>query len=111
MQLSRTVTQGTWAARHCPSWCFTIFDIAERLGCSVRHARRLIKQHGIKTGLLVRPVRLANGSIVQRRLVTFTPSSLEALLVAHSGLKARADAPARTSLRRRAAEVTHREKR
>ncbi len=88
---------GTWAARHCPAWCFTIYDAAERLGCSVRHARRLIKDHIIPTGLLVRPVRLADGRIVRRRLVTLTQSSLEALMLAHGGLQPRKDTRRRTA--------------
>ncbi len=88
---------GTWAAKSCPAWCFTIFDVAERLDCTVRHARRLIKEYRIPTGLLVRPVRLADGRIVPRRLVTLTQSSLEALMLAHGGLQPRKDTRRRTA--------------
>ncbi len=88
---------GAWAARNCPKWLFSIFDAAERLHCSVRHARRLIANYRVPTGIVSRPVRLADGRIARRRLVTLTPSALEALLIAHAGLNARTDLPARTS--------------
>ncbi len=77
---------GAWAAKACPAWCFSIFDVSDRLDCSVRHVRRLLVRHEIATGLVVRTVRLANGQIVRRRLLTLTPSALEKLMLAHSGL-------------------------
>lgn len=76
---------GSWAQKVAPRWCFTLFDAAERLGCSVRHARRLVSKHRIQTGLITRPVRLPDNRIVWRKLATLTPSALERLLLAHSG--------------------------
>jgi hypothetical protein len=81
----RETVPGTWAKRICPSWCFSLFDVAERLGCSVRHVRRLIKKYNIPKGLLTRPVRLADGRIVWRRLTTLTPTALQDLMLAHAG--------------------------
>ena len=76
---------GSWTAKVCPAWLFSIFDAAHRLGCSVRHARRLIKKYNIQKGLLTRPVRLADGRIVWRRLTTLTPTALQELLLANAG--------------------------
>ena len=88
---------GTWASKACPAWCFSIFDIAERLKCSVRNARRLIRKHSIPTGLVARPVRLQDGRIVIRRLTTVTPSALEKLMLVHGGLQPRKDTRRRTA--------------
>ncbi len=97
MPYGRNTAEGMWAAKACPAWCFTIYDAAARLHCSVRHVRRLLVKHEIATGLVVRTVRLANGRIVRRRLLTLTPSSLEKLMLAHSGLNTRRDHLARAS--------------
>lgn len=83
----RGTVPGTWAKRVCPAWCFSIFDAAKRLGCSVRHVRRLIEKYNIQKGLLTRPVRLADGRIVRRRLTTLTPTALQALMLAHAGYR------------------------
>ena len=76
-----------WSSKVCPAWAFTIFDLAERVGVSVRHCRRLIKKFGIPTGLLKRPVRLRDGKIVNRRFLVLTETNLETLLVRHAGLR------------------------
>jgi len=88
---------GKWAEQVCPSWCFTVFDVAARLKISTRHVRRLIQKYDIPAGLLTRPVRLANGRIVWRKLNTLTPTALEALLLAHSGLRPKPDIQRRTT--------------
>lgn len=76
---------GSWAAKVCPVWLFSIYDAAQRLGCSVRHVRRLIKKYNIQKGLLTRPVRMADDRIVWRRLTTLTPTALQELMLAHAG--------------------------
>lgn len=78
---------GSWAKRVCPWWCFSLYDAAERLGCSVRHVRRLLRKYNISKGLLIRPVRLADGRIVTRHLTTLTPTALQNLLLAHAGYR------------------------
>ncbi len=90
---NKTETKMRWSDKACPRWGFTIFHVSERLGCSVRHARRLLKKFDIPTGLLKRPVRLRDGKIVNRRFLVLTETSLEMLLIAHGGLRL-----ARTSL-------------
>lgn len=77
--------QGYWATKVCPPGSFTVFDAAGRLGCSVRHVRRLMKQHRIPAGLVRKSVRLADGRVVTRRLTTLPPSAMEQLLLAHCG--------------------------
>lgn len=94
---------GSWAAKVCPAWCFSIFDAAQRLGCSVRHVRRLIKNYNIQKGLLTRPVRLADGRIVWRRLTTLTPTALQDLMLAHAGyrqdVKLKKDSPNKDTMK------------
>ncbi len=87
MESNKTKTKMRWSSKICPHWAFTIFDLAERVGCSVRHCRRLIKKFDIPTGLLKRPVRLRDGKIVNRRFLVLTETSLEKLLIAHAGLR------------------------
>ncbi len=88
---------GCWAERVMPRWGFSVFDAAARLNCTVRNVRRLLRRYQIPTGLLTRPVRLADGRIVWRRLTTLTPSALEALMLCHIGLKPRKDTQRRTA--------------
>ena len=76
-----------WSDKVCPRWGFTIFHVSERLGCTTRHVRRLLKKFDIPTGLLKRPVRLRDGKIVNRRFLVLTETSLETLLVRHAGLR------------------------
>ena len=76
-----------WSRKVCPNWLFTIFDLAERAGVSVRHCRRLIKKFDVPTGMILRPVKLRNGKIVRRRVLTLTQTSLDKLLMQHAGLR------------------------
>ena len=87
MKNNKTETKMRWSSKVCPAWGFTTFHVADRLGCSVRHVRRLLKKFDIPTGLLKRPVRLRDGKIVNRRFLVLTETSLEMLLIAHGGLR------------------------
>lgn len=87
---------GVWARKVAPKWCFTLFDTSERLSVSVRRVVQLIEQHKIPTSLIVRRVRLADGSIRSRRLRLLTPTALETLMLRHAGFPKR-EAQARKS--------------
>ena len=79
------MSTGQWARTVAPRWTFTIFDIAARLGVSVRWAWALVKRHEIPYGVLSRIVRLSDGSLRKRRVAVFSPSALEGLLLRHAG--------------------------
>ena len=76
---------GNWADNNTPAWLFNVFDIAERMGLSVRWTKHLIVKYEIPKSYLRRPVLLAPGRIRIRKLLVITPSSFELLLTKHAG--------------------------
>ena len=76
---------GKWADNNTPKWLFNCFDVAERMGLSVRWVKHLLAKYKIPKSYLRRPVLLAPGVIRIRKLLVLTPSAFEMLLAKHAG--------------------------